>query len=234
MACAPTRRPFSPMLAPTLQPTTLPDGSTGGNPTGAYEAAAQDGGTDVMRLVGPPLWETLHYAAFQCPEPFAERAPALVDLVRGYVVLLPCAECRSHFAALLDAHPPEAAARSGRQAFARWTVDAHNAVNARLGKPLLAYEQAARRYARGDLHCRDPDREPRAARRPLSPAVAVAVALAAVALAAAVLAGAWFYLSGRGGGRPRPDPTAPSALPDTRAPTADAPRWPRWGPADAR
>lgn len=216
---------------PARQPTTPPDGGTGSNPTGTHEAAAQDGGTDVMRLVGPPMWETLHYAAFQCPEPFAERVSALVDLVRGYVVLLPCAECRGHFAALLDAYPPEAAARSGRQAFARWTVDAHNAVNARLGKPLLTYDQAARRYARGDLHCRDPDREPRAPRRPLSPGVAVAVALAAVALAAAVLAGAWCCLSGRADARPRPDP---SALSDRRAPTTDAPKWPRWGPADAR
>lgn len=222
------------MMAPALQSTTLPDGSTSSSPTDGHGDAAQDGGTDVMRLVGPPMWETLHYAAFQCPEPFAERAPALVDLVRGYVVLLPCAECRGHFAALLDAHPPEAAAQSGRQAFARWTVDAHNAVNARLGKPLLTYDQAARRYARGDLHCRDPDRERRAARRSLSPAVAVAIALAAVALAAAVLAGAWLYLSGRAPARPHPDPTASPASPDTRTPTADVPKWPRWGPADAR
>ncbi|QBZ80981.1 Evr1/Alr family domain containing protein [Pandoravirus celtis] len=114
------------MMTPTLQPTTPSDGGS------AAAAVTQDGGSDVMHLVGPPMWETLHYAAFQCPEPFDERvSSALIGLVRGYVVLLPCAECRGHFAALLDAHPPEVAARSGRQAFARWTVDAHNAVNAR-------------------------------------------------------------------------------------------------------
>ncbi|AJF98037.1 erv-family thiol oxidoreductase [Pandoravirus inopinatum] len=220
------------MMTPTLQPTTLSDGAAvvDGRPV-----AAQDGGSDVMHLVGPPMWETLHYAAFQCPEPFDERASALIGLARGYVVLLPCAECRGHFAALLDAHPPEVAARSGRQAFARWTVDAHNAVNARLGKPLFTYDQAARRYARGNLHCRDPGGEPRAIRRSLSPAVAFAVALAAVALAAAALAGVWFYLSTRGASRSSVDSTAPPpASSDTRAPAPYMPKWPRWGPTDVR
>ncbi|AVK74797.1 Sulfhydryl oxidase [Pandoravirus quercus] len=206
-------------MTPTLQPTT-----------------PSDGGSDVMHLVGPPMWETLHYAAFQCPEPFDERvSSALIGLVRGYVVLLPCAECRGHFAALLDAHPPEVAARSGRQAFARWTVDAHNAVNARLGKPLFTYDQATRRYARGNLHCRDPGGGPRAARRSSSPAVAFAVVLAAVALAAAVLAGVWFYLSARdGAGRLSPDPAVAPAPSDTCAPAPCMPKWPRWGPTDAR
>nr|UDO47644.1 erv-family thiol oxidoreductase [Pandoravirus massiliensis] len=149
------------------------------------------GGTNVMYLVGPPLWETMHYAAFQCPEPFAERAPALLDLVRAYAALLPCAECRGHFAALLAAHPPEEAARAGRQAFARWTVDAHNMVNARLGKPLFTFEQAAGRYARGDLCCHNSadDRHPQPSlSRRLLPAVVVAVALIAV-----VAAGVWLY-----------------------------------------
>ncbi|AGO84069.1 Sulfhydryl oxidase [Pandoravirus salinus] len=222
----------------TLQSTTTaPDGGGVGSTAtvrDGHQAAPQDGGSNVMHLVGPPMWETLHYAAFQCPEPFDERAPALVALVRGYVVLLPCAECRAHFAALLDAHPPEVAARYGRQAFARWTVDAHNAVNARLGKPLFAYDQAARRYARGDLHCRDPDsREPRASRRASSPAFAVA--LAVVGLAVAVLAGAWLYRSYRDDARSAAaaaaDPTAPDGV---RAPDACAPKWPRWGPTGTR
>lgn len=149
------------------------------------------GDVDVMHLVGPPLWETMHYAAFQCPEPFVERAPALLDLVRAYAALLPCAECRGHFAALLAAHPPEEAARAGRQAFARWTVDAHNMVNARLGKPLVTFEQAAWRYARGDLCCRDSAagrRAPDSLAKRVLPAVVVAVALVAL-----VVAGVWLY-----------------------------------------
>ncbi|WBR14471.1 Erv-family thiol oxidoreductase [Pandoravirus kuranda] len=155
-------------------------------------AYAEVGDTNVMHLVGPPLWETMHYAAFQCPEPFAERAPALLSLVRAYATLLPCAECRGHFAALLAAHPPEEAARGGRQAFARWTVDAHNMVNARLGKPLVTFEQAAWRYARGDLCCRDSPTTDRPSSdgppRRLLPMAAVAVALVAL-----VVAGAWLY-----------------------------------------
>jgi hypothetical protein len=142
------------------------------------------------------MWETLHYAAYQCPEPFIERAHALVGLARGYAALLPCAECRGHFSALLEAHPPEIAAQQGREGFARWTVDAHNAVNARLGKPLFTYDQAARRYARSDLRCNDPDRSVHVTRGRLSTmASATIVAVVGVVLATVVaLLVAWLYM----------------------------------------
>lgn len=202
---------------------TTPQDSPSGD--GGHEPA-----DDVMHLVGPPMWETLHYTAFQCPEPFAERAPALVGLVRGYVLLLPCAECRGHFAALLDAHPPEIAAQSGRQAFARWTVDAHNAVNARLGKPLVTYEQAVWRYGRGDLRCRDPGAGPHVRRAALPPA---AVGALVIVLAAVALAGVWLYVRARADdARTRaPSNEAPSSPSLTPSDTgATRPKWPRWGP----
>jgi hypothetical protein len=99
------------------------------------------------------MWKTLHYAAHQCPEPFARHAQPLVDLVRIYAQVMPCTDCRSHFSQFLALHPPEAAAAAGREAFARYTVDAHNYVNARLGKPLMPYAEAQRIYGRVDLRC---------------------------------------------------------------------------------
>ncbi|AVK76988.1 Sulfhydryl oxidase [Pandoravirus macleodensis] len=176
---------------PHLSPRPLPLEGSARDVESAIRRGSGGDDANVMHLVGPPLWETMHYAAFQCPEPFVERAPALLDLVRAYAALLPCAECRGHFAALLAAHPPEEAARAGRQAFARWTVDAHNMVNARLGKPLVTFEQAAWRYARGDLCCRDSTadhRSPDGLAKRVLPAVVVAVALVAV-----VVAGIWLY-----------------------------------------
>lgn len=47
--------------------------------------------------------------------------------------------CRKHWAKLVANFPPDF---SSRQAFFRWTVDAHNLVNQMLGKPELTYEQA--------------------------------------------------------------------------------------------
>lgn len=183
--------PFSPLSSPQQQCLQLSSGSLSPDHRRDVGSAIHGESGDVMHIVGPPLWETMHYAAFQCPEPFAERAPALLGLVRAYATLLPCAECRGHFAALLAAHPPEEAARDGRQAFARWTVDAHNRVNARLGKPLVTFEQAAWRYARADLCCRDS-----AADRPTPdglPRRLLPMAVVAVALVAVVVAGIWLY-----------------------------------------
>jgi len=170
---------------------------------GAMRSAGRGDEANVMDVVGPPMWETLHHAAFQCPEPFAERAAALVSMARAYATVLPCAECRRHFCVLLDDHPPEAAAAGGRDAFARWTVDVHNSVNARLGKPIVSFQQAQRRYGCADLRCREGDgatggTSAHGGRRlavggkrpPSTPAVGAAAALLLLVLAGVALAAA--------------------------------------------
>lgn len=133
-------------------------------PSPAWNAGCPDANsraTDIMTQMGGPMWQTLHYASYQCPEPFAQYAPILLNLVHSYHAILPCADCKSHFAALLQQNPPERAAARGKDAFARWTVDAHNSVNARLGKPIVSYADALRLYGRTDLMC--PERGSRSA-----------------------------------------------------------------------
>jgi len=136
------------------------DRMTGAQPTpheDADEDAAAAAHRNIMLTVGPPLWEGLHRLAFMLPPdvPLSRRMrEAIMGHLEGMTMLLPCAACRRHFYRLLRIDRPPAL-RDG-DAFARWTVDAHNDVNMRLGKSLFTHEQARAKYA-ADVGASCPD-----------------------------------------------------------------------------
>ena len=81
---------------------------------------------------GPHFWMTLHIACLGCQD-----AKVLSDFVEGYKEIIPCLSCREHFEQVLVDNPvPEA------DDLFRWSVDVHNIVNRRLGKPEISYEAA--------------------------------------------------------------------------------------------
>lgn len=81
---------------------------------------------------GPHFWATLHIACLGCQD-----YKALSEFVEGYVYIIPCLSCRQHFEQVLVENPiPEA------DDFFKWSVDVHNIVNKRLGKPEVSYEDA--------------------------------------------------------------------------------------------
>lgn len=51
---------------------------------------------------------------------------------------VPCGQCKSHWSLFKGKYPPDYAH------YFAWTVDAHNSVNARLGKEILSQDQAFR------------------------------------------------------------------------------------------
>jgi hypothetical protein len=60
-----------------------------------------------------------------------------MDFVEGYKEIIPCLSCRDHFEQVLVDNPvPEA------DDLFKWSVDVHNIVNKRLGKPEFSYEAA--------------------------------------------------------------------------------------------
>lgn len=60
-----------------------------------------------------------------------------MEFVEGYVYIIPCLSCRQHFEKVLEENPvPEAGD------YFKWSVDVHNIVNVRLGKPEISYENA--------------------------------------------------------------------------------------------
>ncbi len=95
-------------------------------PKGTLERAVPNGqmgavfGSADRAIWGPLLWRGLHEAA----------AAGEIDeeWLKRFTLRVPCGECRMHWKQLLKAIP----FRAGDQ-FA-WSVEVHNAVNARLGK----------------------------------------------------------------------------------------------------
>ena len=84
---------------------------------------------------GPYYWGALHLAALGCPD-----AQVLRTFIECYKTVLPCISCRNHFTRVLDENPvPDS---SDPYAIFKWSVDVHNIVNERLGKPVIGYEQA--------------------------------------------------------------------------------------------
>jgi hypothetical protein len=55
--------------------------------------------------------------------------------------LYPCGLCKNHFREMVQRTPPRVETALD---FQRWLSDRHNEVNARLGKPLISFEQAER------------------------------------------------------------------------------------------
>lgn len=81
------------------------------------------------------LWRELHTQANPTPDWF--------DRWLRRVPQFGCS-CREHFRAVVRKYPPDF---SSRGAFFAWSVDAHNVVNQRLGKPSISLEDAWSLYS---------------------------------------------------------------------------------------
>jgi len=92
-----------------------------------------------MENVGPNIWRNLHLAALQWTGEVQSQASFLVKVGRS----IPCGECRSFWATRLRENPPP---KTNAEDFFRWTWETHNAVNAKLGKPLMELAEALAMY----------------------------------------------------------------------------------------
>lgn len=88
---------------------------------------------------GPRGWYWLHVQAINypaSPKP-ADRTAAFARFW-SFVQTLPCPECQQHALAYARQYPPDFSGSSG---FQTWAWRFHNAVNYRLGKPLMSAEE---------------------------------------------------------------------------------------------
>ena len=130
------------MESPSLAPAA---GAESSSSTRAAHHTAE--GALSPATFGPWLWTLLHAVAFLFPtEPDAEEAAAAIELVDSFGQLFWCYTCLPHLQRDLQAHPVANHVLAGRAAFAQWTVDFHNRVNARLGKPHWTLGQAEERF----------------------------------------------------------------------------------------
>lgn len=94
---------------------------------------------------GHHLWAFIHTVTiidFEDNEPHVQRA---LDSLRSVSKVIPCALCRTHFENKinnLNLNLKES------MCLFRWSVDFHNEVNTKLGKPLFTYEEALEKWTR--------------------------------------------------------------------------------------
>lgn len=97
---------------------------------------------------GAAQWHALHQLLAGYPEADAPQATqlALRQYVQSLTQLLPCETCRQHWSKLVDTVKTK-----NRAEALQWSIDAHNAVNRRLGKPVLSTPEALEAIARWGL-----------------------------------------------------------------------------------
>jgi hypothetical protein len=85
------------------------------------------------RIFGPSFWGALHLACFRPDNP--DKVKQFIDL---YQYVLPCPGCRAHFSEVLVEYPPP----DDPEELFNWSVEVHNIVNVRLGKPTWTPDEA--------------------------------------------------------------------------------------------
>lgn len=90
-------------------------------------------------------WRWLHITAINYSRfPSSAEARIVYRRIWNFVRELPCDNCCAHGLAYLISHPPDLASSEALQ---RWMCEFHNEVNARLKKPIVAYEEYRGLYA---------------------------------------------------------------------------------------
>ena len=100
--------------------------------------------------IGPGEWNTIHTLAAWANTP--ERKKIVIEQIKYLQSRFPCIECKGHFGNYIIAHPMEYTIDGPEDALFLWTVNFHNAVNHRLGKAKVSYEDAKSIYY-ADFFC---------------------------------------------------------------------------------
>ena len=103
------------------------------------------------KYVGPGMWFAIHTLAAQARTDKEKKD--VIHHIRCLQNKFPCAECKGHFGTYLASHPPEETIGKGSESLFAWTVNFHNAVNHRLKKPQLSYEEAKSIFLNDTIFC---------------------------------------------------------------------------------
>lgn len=88
---------------------------------------------------GPHMWFMFHLVAATYPEaPTAADKANYKAFYASLANVLPCPGCRTGYKIIITSEATQLSARvfASRPALFKWTVDVHNRVNAKLGKPI--------------------------------------------------------------------------------------------------
>ncbi len=105
---------------------------------------------------GPIFWMTIHIVALGYSEnPSYSEKKAAKEFFESLQHLLPCPTCREHYIENLKERPITPFLDNRRDLF-KWTVELHNAVNKKLGKPEVTEQEALKFISRLGARGRSP------------------------------------------------------------------------------
>lgn len=92
---------------------------------------------------GPIFWEFFHCLLYLYDK---DQKNTLSNfLYKDFPRLIPCGSCRKHYISIIQQTPPP---YHSEEEMIAWGFSVHNAVNEKLGKPVLAHEQLFQKYKR--------------------------------------------------------------------------------------
>jgi hypothetical protein len=103
---------------------------------------------DWWSIAGPLLWKELHRWALSAHLQVDQR-----EWLKNFTNKIACGECKTHWLQWTARNPPDF---TSHEALFIWSVNAHNSVNERLGKPTMTVEDARRRWSRPDTPAASP------------------------------------------------------------------------------
>ena len=101
--------------------------------------------------VGPGLWYSLHSMAAYADT--LELKLSAIKYIKYLQENFPCGECKVHFGDYIEKHPLEATLNSNAESLFMWVFNFHNAVNFRLGKTQVSYDDAKKIFYTNSEYC---------------------------------------------------------------------------------
>jgi hypothetical protein len=105
--------------------------------------------TDTRKNIGPGTWNVIHTLSFHART--KEEQQAFIKTMKTICKHFPCKVCRGHCKTYIKEHPMEPfinakLANNEKIGLFLWSWRFHNAVNVRLEKPTVSWEEAYRMY----------------------------------------------------------------------------------------
>ena len=101
---------------------------------------------------GPGLWFGLHTLGAMSKTP--EQKKSAIEYIKYLQQNFPCNECKGHFGNYIETHPLERVINdNNEESLFLWTFNFHNAVNHRLKKPIVSYDEAKQIFYNNSEFC---------------------------------------------------------------------------------
>ena len=100
---------------------------------------------DTKAYYGPGYWAAMHIDAFNAKT--YETKITSSNTIARMITSFPCLRCRKHATEYASQNPFIHAVNNGDpMSLFRWVWKFHNTVNKRLGKPIMSFEEAVKKW----------------------------------------------------------------------------------------